>query len=490
MFMRMIYDEWLAQGAYLIGCQRTGEAIVIDPERDVDRYINLAAEHDLRIVAVAETHIHADFLSGARELAEQVGARVYVSAMGGDDWRSGWLGNTIDGGAYDAVELEDGQTFRIGDIEFRAVHTPGHTPEHMSYVVTDLGGGASEPMGIATGDFVFVGDLGRPDLLETAAGHAGAKEPAARELAASARQFVKLPDYLQVWPAHGSGSACGKALGAVPQSTVGYEKRFNPALALVDDEQSFIDFVLEGQPEPPLYFSRMKRDNRDGVPILGPVPQPKPLNAHDLSQIDGSTTAVLDTRPWDAFRGGHVTGALHAPLVAAFPTVAGSYVGEDEPIVLIVDPCDVDRAVRALIRIGLDNIVGFASIETHRAFASGGYRLATAQDISVQELNRQIAEHAATVLDVRRAVEHAEGQIADSTNIAHTRLLARLDELPQDRSSGAMPVMAVHCRSGERSTYAVAALHRLGYSAVNVAGGMLAWEAMGGQVTTKTKARA
>jgi hydroxyacylglutathione hydrolase len=484
MFMRMIYDEWLAQGAYLIGCQRTGEAIVIDPERDVDRYIDLAAANDLRIVAAADTHIHADFLSGTRELAERVGARVYVSGKGGKDWRSKWLGDKAGGGAgggsYDAVELEDGQTFRIGNIEFRAIHTPGHTPEHMSYVVTDLGSGASEPMGIATGDFVFVGDLGRPDLLETAAGQEGAKEPAARALAASARDFVKLPDYLQVWPAHGSGSACGKALGAVPQSTVGYEKRFNPALQFVDDEQSFVDFVLEGQPEPPLYFARMKRDNRDGVRILGRLPAPKPMNALDLGNVDGSTTAVLDTRPWEAFTMGHVTGALHAPLVPAFPTVAGSYVDENEPIVLIVEPADLDKAMRSLVRIGLDNIVGFATYAEHDAFAAAGANLATVENITAQDLAKQIDAGAVSVLDVRRAVEFAEGHIEGAANIAHTRLLARLDELPAEKADKSGKPIAVHCRSGERSSYAVAALHRLGYPAVNVLGGFLAWEEMGG----------
>lgn len=486
MFMRMIYDEWLAQGAYLIGCQRTGEAIVIDPERDVDRYIDLAAEHDLRIVAAADTHIHADFLSGARELTERVGARVYVSAMGGADWRSMWLGDKSGGGRYDAVELKDGQTFRIGNIEFRALHTPGHTPEHLSYVVTDLGSGVDEPMGIATGDFVFVGDLGRPDLLETAAGQAGAKEPAARALAASAKQFVDLPDYLQVWPAHGSGSACGKALGAVPQSTVGYEKRFNPALQLVNDEQSFVDFVLEGQPEPPLYFARMKRDNRDGVAVLGSLPLPQPLTVEDLQQLDGRSTAVLDTRPWDVFCAGHVTGALHAPLVAAFPTVAGSYVHESEPIVLVVDDANADRAVRALVRIGLDKIVGIASVTTHAAFLAAGVNCAASEDISAEQLRHKIGHDDVVVLDVRRAVEHAAERIGDSTNIAHTRLLARLDELPRETGG---EVMAVHCLSGERSRYAVSALQRLGYSAVNVTGGIQAWLRSGGEVCCGIESR-
>ena len=222
MFMRMIYDEKLAQAAYLLGCQRTGEAIVIDPERDVDRYVDLAAENGLRIVATAETHIHADFLSGSRELAEQVNAKVYVSDEGDADWKYQWL----DG--YEHQLLRDGDTFSVGNIDFQVMHTPGHTPEHIAFVVTDRGGGATEPIAIATGDFVFVGDLGRPDLLETAAGQAGAMEPSARRLYKTVGRLADIPDFVQVWPAHGAGSACGKALGAVPMSTVGYEKSLQP----------------------------------------------------------------------------------------------------------------------------------------------------------------------------------------------------------------------------------------------------------------------
>jgi hydroxyacylglutathione hydrolase len=207
MLFRVIYDPSLAQAAYLIGCQRTGEAIVVDPERDVDRYERLAASEGLRITAVAETHIHADFVSGSRELAEK-GAKVFVSDEGDADWKYQWLDRRSTGGAYDHQLLKDGDTFMVGHIEFRAVHTPGHTPEHLCFKVTDRGSGADEPMGVITGDFLFVGDLGRPDLLESAAGMAGKADPSA----------------------HGAGSACGKALGAVPQTTVGYERRFNPAL--------------------------------------------------------------------------------------------------------------------------------------------------------------------------------------------------------------------------------------------------------------------
>ncbi|MGH7539581.1 MAG: MBL fold metallo-hydrolase, partial [Gemmatimonadota bacterium] len=256
MFFRQIFDDKLAQNAYLIGCQQTGDALVIDPQRDIDRYVALAKTEELRIVAVAETHIHADFLSGAREFAERFGTRVYLSDEGDENWKYTWPAN----GDYDAVLLSDGDTFGIGRIELTARHTPGHTPEHLAFLLVDRGSGASEPMGLVSGDFVFVGDVGRPDLLETAAKVSGAREPSARRLWASIQRFLELPEYLQVWPGHGAGSACGKALGAVPETTVGYEKRFSPAIDRARrGEEPFVRFILEGQPEPPLYFARMKR---------------------------------------------------------------------------------------------------------------------------------------------------------------------------------------------------------------------------------------
>jgi hydroxyacylglutathione hydrolase len=193
MFFRQIYDEKLAQAAYVIGCQKTGEAIVIDPERDIDRYEALAKANGLRIVAAADTHIHADFLSGVREFAEK-GARAYLSDEGDADWKYQWLDKKSLGGRYDAVLLKDGDIFSIGNIQFRAIHTPGHTPEHLCYEVTDRGGGATEPMGIATGDFMFVGDLGRPDLLESAAGIVGKADSSARTLFQTMQRFAQWPD--------------------------------------------------------------------------------------------------------------------------------------------------------------------------------------------------------------------------------------------------------------------------------------------------------
>ncbi|HZW11027.1 MAG TPA: rhodanese-like domain-containing protein [Phycisphaerales bacterium] len=472
MFLRMLYDDHLAQAAYVIGCQRTGEAIVIDPERDVDRYIELAQANGLRIVAATETHIHADFLSGTRELAERVGARVYLSGEGGSEWSYGWLDKKAGGGRYDAVLLKNGDTFRIGNIELRAVHTPGHTPEHVMFIVTDLGGGATEPMGIATGDFVFVGDLGRPDLLESAAGEHGVKEGFARTLNASAVKFLELPDYLQVWPAHGAGSACGKALGAVPSSTVGYERKFNSSLRLAGKEQDFVSFILSGQPAPPLYFARMKRENRDGVPLLGELPRPRRIAGAELAVLDGRQVAIVDTRPWPAFRDGHVPGSLWAPIGTQFPMVTGSYIEPDEEIVLVCEPEQAEMLVRDLVRIGLDRVVGFGAPSD----VSGAAHLERTPEISAVEFADRMRGQAPFVLDARNEHEHAEGGIEGAMNIAHTRLAPRIGELPKAR-----PIVC-HCRSGVRSGAATAYLRREGYDVTNLAGGFLAWERAGGEV--------
>lgn len=481
MYMRLLYDERLAQAAYLFGCQRTGEAIVFDPERDVDRYESVAAQAGLRIVAVAETHVHADFLSGARELAERTGCRVYASGEGGE-WRARWLDGRRDGGAgggggaggrgYDHTLLRDGETFTVGSIEFTALHTPGHTPEHMCYLVTDRGSGATGPMGMVSGDFLFVGDLGRPDLLETAAGEIGAAEPAARDLFRSVGRIAALPDYLQVWPGHGAGSACGKALGAVPQSTLGYERRFNPALRAAGSESAFVDFILSGQPEPPLYFARMKRENRDGPAVLGNLPRPRPVAPAELRGTDPRATAVIDTRPWDAFRRGHIKGSILAPLDGMFINVVGAYVQPRQEIVLVAPEHAIEPAVRLLVRIGLDRVVGFADASTLERDRDG---LVEADEVTAAGLATILGERSTFVLDVRSGAEFAQGHIPGAVNAPYARLPEHIDTLPRDRH------IYVNCRSGARSARAVAFLKSRGFRVTNLAGGYLAWQQARGE---------
>jgi hydroxyacylglutathione hydrolase len=405
-------------------------------------------------------------------LAEQTGARLYLSDEGGADWKYGWLGARSDGAAYDHVLIKNDDRFMVGNIEFRVVHTPGHTPEHVTFLVTDVGGGATSPMGALTGDFVFVGDLGRPDLLETAAGIEGIKEDSARDLFRSVNGFLGLEDYMQVWPAHGAGSACGKALGAVPQSTVGYERQFNPALRLAGEPQAFVDFVLEGQPEPPLYFARMKQQNRDGVPILGGLPQPRELQAAVLRDLDRSRNVVVDTRCWEEFRDAHLDGALHAPLGAAFHSVVGSYIQPADSIVLVAERDNVGDAVRELVRIGLDRVVAFATPETQ---TETGLADAKIEEVEVRDVREMLDRGNAVLLDVRRSAELAEGSIDETAlHAAHTRLPLHLDAIPRDRP------LLVHCASGRRSAFASAYLRRQGYNAINVAGGLCAWNVAAG----------
>jgi hydroxyacylglutathione hydrolase len=463
MFFRQIFDPELAQYAYLIGCQRTGDALVIDPERDIDRYVRIASEEGLRIVAATETHIHADFLSGVRELAEQHGVKVYLSDEGDADWKYEWA----KGSDYDVTFLKDEDVFQVGNIRVQALHTPGHTPEHVSFLVTDLGSGADEPIGIASGDFVFVGDLGRPDLLETAAGVAGAREPSARRLFASTRRFLELGDHVQVWPGHGAGSACGKALGAVPQSTVGYERRFNAALGF-DTEDAFVGSILEGQPEPPLYFARMKHLNKTGVPLLGDLPAPKLYEIHELGERGAADDAVVvDTRAdRKAFMAGHIPGSLHAPLGINFPMIVGSYVDPETKIYLVVDPADVEEAVRTLVRIGYDNIAGFTPPS---AIVESGAADEVTPRIEFRSLPVDVDTDANTVLDVRGSAEFAGLHVPGAINVAHTRLAERLHEIPRDK-----PVFA-YCRSGNRAAAAVSLLAREGYDVTLVDGLVDTW---------------
>lgn len=471
MFFRLVYDGSLAQAAYLIGCQRTGEAIVIDPERDVDRYLAIAKAEGLRIAAVAETHIHADFLSGAREIAEQTGARVYVSGEGGSEWQYEWLHHRVSGGAYDHEILRNGSHFQVGNIEFETLHTPGHTPEHICFLVTDHGNRASAPMGVVSGDFVFVGDIGRPDLLETAAGVVGAREPAARDLFRSTRRFLELPDFLQVWPAHGAGSACGKALGAVPQSTVGYERRFNPAF--VDDEQRFLSYVLEGQPEPPLYFARMKRLNKQGPAVLGGLPQPEQVKEDALAALVTQGAVIVDTRSWAEFKHRHLRGALFIPIDSSFATLAGSWINENDQIALIVSPERREEAVRRLVRVGLDYIVAWSAPSVVASIPE-------ASATSTREIDARSAESlirdGALILDVRAPAEYREVHIPHAIQATHTVLPSHLEKLPQGK-----PIL-VHCKGGGRSARACSLLERSGFNVMNLGGGITSWETGGGKV--------
>lgn len=479
MFFRQIADESLAQYAYLIGCERSGEAIVIDPERDVDRYIALAEANRLKIVAAAETHIHADFLSGVRELAERIGAHAYVSGEGGADWSPRWLDKKVGGGSYAHSLLRDGDTIEIGAVTITARHTPGHTPEHLSYVITDHGSGTDAPVGVVTGDFVFVGDLGRPDLLDTAAGMTDTRFAAADRLRDSAAGFLKYNDFTLVWPGHGAGSACGKSLGAVPQSSVGYERRTNRALSLAGDAEGFRRFILDEQPEPPMYFARMKYLNRDGVPALGSLPDPPLVSWRETFRAAAeNTSVVLDTRSPARHRAGAVPRGYSAAISNSFTNTVGSFIEPTDEILLVSTGLpERDEATRRLVRIGLDRVTGWID-EAGLACASDSLERAAA--VSVKELP-EFMESGGRVLDVRLVNELGESAIPGADRKPYTRSAEWIGSI--DISA---PI-AVVCRTGVRSEAVASMLRRRGADARSLDGGIVAWNAARDRMTQQSR---
>ena len=455
MYFKQFFDEKLAQYAYLIGCQAEGTAVIIDPMRDIDQYIDAAAKEKLTIIAAADTHIHADYISGLREFAER-GVKIYASDEGDKEWKYEWLLNS----EYDYELLKDGDEFETGNILIKAWHTPGHTPEHLSYLITDRAA-AEEPLGIVTGDFIFVGDVGRPDLLETAAGQENVMEDSARTLFKSVEKFKEVDSHLQIWPGHGAGSACGKALGAVPVSTAGYELKYNNSIKAATAEQSFVDFILDGQPEPPFYFARMKRDNKMGPRVLPHIPEPVHLSQDEIRRVmEDEKTVVLDTRDASAFAGGHLPGSLLAPLNKSFNTIAGSYIMEDERIVLVVEESRVKEAVLDLYRIGLDHVTGYLTPADIEEYVSGGGHLETLTLESFDEIYDYIHNDAYQILDVRKDSEYQAGNVEGAHNIAHTRMHARRGELPEDKA------LVVHCQAGGRASVAAAYLKRKGHDVI------------------------
>ena len=471
MYFQRFYDTPLAQASYLIGCQRTGEAVVIDPNRDIGQYLAAAEAQELRITHVSETHIHADFVSGARELARQGGAQLLLSDEGDADWKYAYAAE--DG----ARLLKDGDHFMVGNIRLDVLHTPGHTPEHISFLVTDTMAGAG-PWGILTGDFVFAGDVGRPDLLEKAAGIKGTMEAGAHALFRSLEKFRALPDHLQVWPGHGAGSACGKALGAVPSTTVGYEKIANWGVATTN-EDDFVRMVLDGQPEPPRYFAQMKRINKTGPRVLGGLPRPSHLPAAALDELMQRGEVVVDTRPAAAFAAGHVPGTLSIPLNGSFTTWAGWLLPYDRDVYLIADDAHAaGEAIRDLAMIGLHRVAGVLGTEALSAWTAAGRALETVPQLTPGEAAARLDGGEVEVIDVRGRTEWEAGHLPGVQNIPLGYLADRLDALPPDR------MIVLQCQGGGRSSIAAALLQSRGVKNVaNLAGGFSAWQEAGLPVT-------
>lgn len=454
MFFERVYEKGLAQASYIIGCQATKEAIVIDPKRDIDTYLQIAERENLKITHITETHIHADFLSGSRELANETGANIYLSDEGGADWQY----------QYKHKSLKDRDTINVGNLKLKVLHTPGHTPEHISFLLTDTPA-SPEPVMIFTGDFVFVGDVGRPDLLEKAAGIQGTMVEGAKQMFQSLHKFKTLPDHIQVWPGHGAGSACGKALGAVPGSTVGYEKLSNWALK-IEDEQLFIQTLLDGQPEPPKYFAMMKKLNKTGPNILGSIRQPLKLSASEFENALKSGHQIVDTRDRLSFAGGHIKDGLNIQDNNSFSTWSGWMLDYDTPVILVAPDHRADFLQRALLRIGMDNFKGYVcDIEMLEA---SGMRMEILNQISIEELNNNFSDY--KIIDVRSYTEFNLAHIPNSVNIHAGYLEKHLSEIPSHEK------LVIYCASGDRSAIAASYLLKNGYKNVfNLSGGINNW---------------
>ena len=474
MLLRILYDDKLAQASYLLGCQACGEALVVDPNRNLDQYISLAKKEGLKIRHVTETHIHADFVSGPLELAQRTGARMYLSGEGGPDWAYGFAADP------NATLVHDGDTFMVGNLKIQVMHTPGHTPEHIALLVTDTPV-TDQPIGIFSGDFVFVGDVGRPDLLEKAAGIAGTMRDGARDLYRSLQRFRELPDYLQVWPGHGAGSACGKALGAVPQSTVGYEKLFSAAFKFTSEEE-FADYILAGQPEPPKYFAHMKRINRDGPPLLGENRMPQKLEDASVGALLAGGTTVVDTRTAIAFGKAHIPGTINIPYNRSFTNWAGSLISYEKPFALIVDERTATQSLRELVRdlslIGLDDIAGYF---TESAVSSHAGTIALPA-VTTADIDDLLEDENVQVVDVRGRGEWSEGHMPGVPNIPLAQLADRQTELPRDKR------IVLHCQGGGRSAIAASVLQAAGFDVLNVRGGYDEWAKSGRPVERETAA--
>ena len=444
MLFQRIYDEGLSQASYFIGCQKQGVAAVVDARRDIQVYRDLAENNGMKIVAVTEIHIHADYLSGTRELAAATGATVHLSGEGGQDWQYG----------FDGERLHHGDTVELGNITLTALHTPGHTPEHLSFLVTD-GAVTDQPGYLLSGDFVFVGDLGRPDLLDEAAGGQDTRYEGAKQLFRSLQDvFLTLEDYVQVHPAHGAGSPCGKALGAVPSSTVGYERRFawwGPYLEN-DDEEGFVRELLEGQPDAHAYFARMKRQNRDGPAILGTLPQLSRRTAPELADaVTAGDVVMIDTRGPDRVHEGTVKDSVAVPAGPKAGNFAAWVIDpeqETRPLVVLAPNAEAAAEFRdALLRTGIDTVSAYTD-------TLDGLPLTVPEQISPREL--QDASDI-TLVDVRGKNEYADDHIPGAQQLSGGAALWRLDELPRDIT------LVTHCQSGARNTVVASGLRRAEY---------------------------
>jgi hydroxyacylglutathione hydrolase len=394
-----------------------------------------------------------------------------LSAHGGPDWSYRFAGEA-------GVRLvRHGDHIVLGKVRLRVVHTPGHTPEHLSVLVIDTAVG-DQPIGLLSGDFLFVGDVGRPDLLERSARALGTMEQSARQLYASLRTLEAFPDFLQIWPGHGAGSACGKALGSLPQSTLGYERLYNPALQ-PRTEREFVRWVLSDQPEPPPYFAEMKRLNRDGPPPRRPETAPPQLDLGALERARRSSAWVIDVRSSGDFAREHMAGTINIPASSKLPTYAGTVLTYDRPIVLVARSAEqAEHVTQQLALIGMDDVTGWVDAAALRELAASD-AVRRVPSIEPRALAERLRTNGPRVIDVRGISEWNEGHLPKATHVYLGELAGRAEQLGRNE-----PIV-VHCETGTRSSIAASLLMARGFTDVaNLAGGYVAWKRLGLPIET------
>ncbi len=466
MLFERFEDKGLAQYSYIVGCPAIKQMAVVDPKRDIDTYLDYAKSHDLTITHVLETHIHADYASGAKALAEQAGATLWASAY--DEGQHFEV-------RYPHQDMFDGDIISIGGVRIEALHTPGHTPEHLSFLIYDQHRASTIPMLMLSGDFLFVGSLGRPDLLGE-----DAKKALAEKLYDSATQKIAhLPDSLEIHPGHGAGSMCGSGMSGRPMSTLGYERITNPYLYPELSKSAFIEQILENVPPFPDYYKRMKQLNSDGPMTFKNLPG-KGMGVAEFKKFVDKGAVVIDLRDQLSFGGGHVPGAFGIGAGGKVSIWASWVVPYDQPLLLIAEnQADIEAAVRALIRVGLDDVVGYLE-GGMAAWRNEGYPLQSVQQQSPKELYTQLETENLSVLDIRSEDEYGQGCIHDAIHLIGGLVDQGLDQLPDKDEA-----LVVVCDSGYRSTVIASQLQRLGYAhLINLSGGMQAWRSAGLPVET------
>ncbi len=456
MILHQFYLNCLAHASYLVGDERSRIAAVVDPQRDIDQYLAFASAHDLRIAHVLLTHFHADFIAGHLELRDRVGATIYLGAAAKAE--------------YAFTPLAEGDRIEFGAVRLQALETPGHTPESISLLVFDRDRSDTEPYAVLTGDTLFVGDVGRPDL-RVALGWSAA-DLGGMLYESLTKKLLPLPDASLVYPAHGAGSLCGKAISKETVSTIGEQRRVNYALQPMT-KGAFVELVTADQPDAPPYFTYDAVLNSKERPTLDET-LARELNPMTLDQVLALQSVggqLLDTRDPAEFAAAHVLGSLNIGLVGQYATWAGTILSRERPIVIIADPGRESESAVRLGRIGFDHVVGFLKGGLH-SIGSRADLTATTERVSAPVAAERVAHGEAILVAVRTPGEREQKHVAGSISLPLNHLVERSAELPRDRP------LLVHCGGGYRSSIAASLLQRLGFTEVGeMAGGLAAWEA-------------